>query len=319
MAASGRGRLIRRVVSAALLVAVIVLVARTEGVAELPSRVARLDSRIVPLALLLPFVAVISGVRRWQLLLAHEGISLSFPVLLGSFLRGRFVGAFTPSTTGLDLYRLVDVAKLTGSRAASGRAILVEKLHGLVALSLVTFALLPLGLARFFGAAGIALAALLGVGSVLGLVLVSRPRLLQRVAQRAPKKIRARSVELADALASAPPTRELLVRVTSLGVLSHVTTAAVFVATGLALDVDASVFTLLVVGNAIVLATLLPISVGGVGVREGTAVALLSLVGVGAADATLVALLGYCVAQPPALLGGALELIGRREPALRTT
>lgn len=319
MAASGRGRIVRRVVSAALLVAVVVLIVRTDGIAELPSRIARLDPRFVPLALLLPFVAVFSGVRRWQLLLAHEGVSLSFPTLLGSFLRGRFVGAFTPSTTGLDLYRLVDVAKLTGSKAASGRAILVEKLHGLVALSLVTFALLPLGLARFFGAAGIALAAVLGVGSVLGLVLVSRPRILRRVAERMPKKVRPRALELADALASAPATPSFLARVTSLGVLSHLTTAAVFVATGYALGVDASVFTLLVVGNAIVLATLLPISVGGVGVREGTAVALLSLVGVDAADATLVALLGYCVAQPPALIGGALGLIGRRAPALQPT
>ena len=83
MAKSGRVRVIRRVVSAALLGVVLYWVARTEGVAELPSRLARLEPRFVALAVLLPFVAVASGVRRWQLLLAHEGIRLPFTTLLG--------------------------------------------------------------------------------------------------------------------------------------------------------------------------------------------------------------------------------------------
>ena len=58
MAKSGRVRVIRRVVSAALLGVVLYWVARTEGVAELPSRLARLEPRFVALAVLLPFVAV---------------------------------------------------------------------------------------------------------------------------------------------------------------------------------------------------------------------------------------------------------------------
>ncbi len=92
----------------------------------------------------------------------------------------------------------------------------------------------------------------------------------------------------------------------SLGVVSHLATALVFVGTGLALGVEATPLELAIVGNAIVLATLLPVSVGGFGVREATAVALLATVGVSTSDALLVGLLGYLVAQPPALQGGAL-------------
>lgn len=310
-------RVVRRVVSAALLGVVLWWVATTDGIGELPARLGALHGPAVALALLLPFAAVLSGVRRWQLLLAHEGVALSFGVLFASFLRGRFVGAFTPSTTGLDLYRLVDIARRTGAKTQSGRAILVEKLHGLVALSIVTFALLPFGLARFFGAFGVVVAAALGLGAALGLALLARPSWLASLAKRAPRRVRGKVTAIAEALASHPAPAWLLARVVLLGVVSHAATAAVFVATGLALGVAASPFTLLVVGNAIVLATLLPVSVGGVGVREGTAVALLALVGVGATDATLVGLLGYLVAQPPALLGGALSLLGSpREPAL---
>ncbi len=88
----------------------------------------------------------------------------------------------------------------------------------------------------------------------------------------------------------------------------------VFAATGTALGVDASLAELAIVGNAIVLATLLPISVGGFGVREGTAVALLAVVGVPAGEAVFVALLGYLAAQPPALVGGVLQLTEAAPP-----
>ena len=68
---------------------------------------------------------------------------------------------------------------------------------------------------------------------------------------------------------------------------------------------------MLVVGNAIVIAVLLPLSIGGVGVREGVAVVLLATAGVSSTDAVLVALLGYLTGQVPALLGGGLMAISR--------
>jgi uncharacterized membrane protein YbhN (UPF0104 family) len=237
-------------------------------------------------------------VLRWKTLLRNEGIELSFSWLLRSFLRGRFVGAFTPSTTGLDFYRLVDVAR-EHPKAASGRVILVEKLYGLVALAMVTLMLLPFGVARFFGSVGLLMAAGLGGVSVVGLFVLERPGLLRRLPF-------SKAQTLADALGASRPSLRRRAGLMTLGVVSHLATALVFVATGLALGVEATLFELAIVGNAIVLATLLPVSVGGFGVREATAVALLSTVGVSTSDALLVGLLGYLVAQPPALIGGAL-------------
>lgn len=274
------------------------MITTREGLTGLGPRLLELNPLFVLLALVLPWVALSSGVLRWKTLLRLEGIKLPFRWLLRSFLRGRFVGAFTPSTTGLDLYRLVDVAK-DHSKAASGRVILVEKLYGLVALAMVTLMLLPFGVARFFGTAGLLMAAALGAVSVVGLFVLERPGLLRRLPLSKAKK-------LADALGASRPSLRRRAELMSLGVVSHLATALVFVATGLALGVEATPFELAIVGNAIVLATLLPVSVGGFGVREATAVALLGTVGVSTSDALLVGLLGYLVAQPPALIGGAL-------------
>lgn len=274
------------------------MITTREGLTGLGPRLLELNPLFLLLALALPWVALSSGVLRWKTLLRLEGIELPFRWLARSFLRGRFVGAFTPSTTGLDLYRLVDVAK-DHSKAASGRVILVEKLYGLVALAMVTLMLLPFGVARFFGSAGLLMAAGLGAVSVVGLFVLERPGLLRRLPFSKAKK-------LADALGASRPSLRRRAKLMSLGVVSHLATALVFVATGLALGVEATPFELAIVGNAIVLATLLPVSVGGFGVREATAVALLGTVGVSTSDALLVGLLGYLVAQPPALIGGAL-------------
>lgn len=298
-------RALKRTVSLALLVGIAWLIATREGLGDLGARLRTLDAGPMGVAFLLPMVAVSASVTRWGRLLRAEGIALPADWLMRSFLRGRFVGAFTPSTTGLDVYRAVDVGRETGDRAAGGRVVVIEKLYGLISLALLTFALLPLGLHRFFGAAGLSAAAALGVASITLLAWMER---------RAGRP--ASGSWLSRKLAGLTTARRLgameRARLVALGVLGHAATALVFAATGAALGVDASFTELAIVGNAIVLATLLPISVGGFGVREGTAVALLAVVGVPAAEAVLVALLGYLAAQPPALLGGVLQLVGPR-------
>lgn len=306
-------RALKRTVSLALLAGIAWLIATREGVGELGARLRTLDAGPMWIALLLPLVAVSASVARWGRLLRAEGITLPASWLMGSFLRGRFVGAFTPSTTGLDMFRALDVGRETGDRAAGGRVVVIEKLYGLISLALLTFALLPLGLHRFFGAAGLWTAAALGAVSIGVLAWMER-----RVGRAPSQEFSGLWGQVLRKLSGLTTARRLgaaeRARLVALGVLGHGATALVFAATGTALGVDASLAELAIVGNAIVLATLLPISVGGFGVREGTAVALLAVVGVPAGEAVFVALLGYLAAQPPALVGGVLQLTEAAPP-----
>ncbi len=294
-------RWIKRAVSVGLLGALLWMIGQQEGLEDAWSRAGALQPGWLLAALAVPFVAVVAGVCRWSMLLRMEGVQAPWTFLLGAYLRGRFVGAFTPSTTGLDLYRIVEVGKRY-DRAASGRAVLVEKLYGLVSLALLTLLLVPVlfhtaGVQDFFGPAGLLTAFALGLGSVVGLALLERPAWLKRLPIR-------RLHRIADVLATQTPPLSQRMTLIALGIVGHGATAALFAAMGLALGVEASALTLLIVGNAIVLATLLPVSVGGFGVREATAVALLGAVGVPASDALLVGLFGYLAMQPAALLGG---------------
>jgi glycosyltransferase 2 family protein len=303
---------LKAIVSVALLGWLVRAMVLRDGVETLGSRLGDLRWPFLGAAIGLHITAAIAGTLRWRALLVARGIALPFPVLLRSFLVGRFIGAFTPSTTGLDGYRAVDVARRTGETAASASVIVVEKLFGLVAMATVCAVLLPFGLAERLGP--IAIVTALGMAAVagLGLFVLSSAERAKAVTRVLPGPLRGRGEKIAAGLAGAGLGGRTVVTAMGLGIFTHLCLSATFAATGASLGVDVPVGELLGVGNAIVIAVLLPVSVGGVGVREGAAVALLAGAGVTTTDAVLVALLSYLTGQVPALAGGLWLLVPDR-------
>ena len=72
-------------------------------------------------------VGMLSSMFRWQLMLRGQGIQLPFRHLFGSFLIGRAIGTFLPSTAGLDGYTLFDAARFSGKTVEVTAAKFVEK------------------------------------------------------------------------------------------------------------------------------------------------------------------------------------------------
>lgn len=291
-----------------------------DGVETLLDRAAHLTPTWLLAAVVLHFASVTTGVLRWRVLLGARGVTQPLDVLFRSFLVGRFLGAFTPSTTGLDGYRLWDMGRRTGDFTTSGAVILVEKLVGLVGMATVCLVLLPFGLLERLGLAGVLVALGMAAVAFAGLFVLASPARAAGLARLAPGPIRGRATKIAQALAGGVSWRGLAAAL-SLGVLSHAFLSATFAASGLAVGIALSPLTLLAVGNAIVISVLLPVSIGGVGVREGVAVALLVSAGDGSVtttDAMLLALVGYLTGQAPALLGGVLLALSR-DPARPTT
>ncbi|MCZ7687091.1 MAG: flippase-like domain-containing protein, partial [Sandaracinaceae bacterium] len=113
----------------------------------LSERLHELDARWLLVAVLLHGVAVLAGVLRWRSLLGAAGVELPLGWLARSFLVGRFVGAFTPSTAGLDGWRIWDAGTASGAMGKARRPSW-SKLVGLIGMALVCAALVPFGGAR---------------------------------------------------------------------------------------------------------------------------------------------------------------------------
>ena len=309
-------RTLKAGLSVSLLVALVAWIATHDGVDSTLAALGRMDTRWFVAGIVVQLLAVAAGVVRWRVLLASQRVELGLSFLTRHYLIGRFVGVFTPSTLGLDGYRVLAASRETGRTAASARAVLIEKGLSFTALALTSFALLPLGAARFYGVGGLLASLALGVVALGGLLVMHRPDLLRALATHSPARLRAPLNKLLSALAADPVSPAQLVGACGLGTVTQLCSALTFVCTGLALGVSATLVELLVVGHAIVLAMLIPVSVAGAGLREGTAVAMLGLVGVPIGAALLVGVLGFVVTQPAAILGGIFQVIeGARERA----
>jgi uncharacterized membrane protein YbhN (UPF0104 family) len=301
-------RALKAIVSLSLLGGLLALIARREGVDALGAQLASLSPAWILAAVGAQVVCVTLSLVRWRALLSVQGLHLPTRQLARAFLIGRFYGVFTPSTAGLDVYRAIFVGRATGEHIRSAATIVVEKLFGLLSLVLLTFALLPFGGDRWLGGGAIGVAVLVGLGAALGVAALHDPRPLAPLVARLPARIRGKLEDALATITARPLCATTAAYALALGVGAHLSMSAVYAAAGAALGVQVGVAELLLVGNAIILATLLPISVAGVGVREGVAVALLGAAGVPASDALLVAVLGFLATQPPALLGGLLQL-----------
>lgn len=88
-------------------------------------------------------------VLRWQILLKTQRIKATFGFLFGSYLVGYFFNNFLPTSIGGDVYRIYDTSKLkhsSGMKAAS--IVLMERTTGIVSSILYLFFALAIGFVK---------------------------------------------------------------------------------------------------------------------------------------------------------------------------
>ena len=102
------------------------------------------------LAAAIKFVGILASMYRWSILLTGQSIVLPFRHIFGSFLIGRFIGTFLPSTAGLDGYKLYDAARFSGRTVEVTATTALEKVIGFSGIFLTFLVALPLGI-RIFG------------------------------------------------------------------------------------------------------------------------------------------------------------------------
>jgi uncharacterized protein (TIRG00374 family) len=257
------------------------------------------------LAVLVVAAALATGGVRWALLLRVASIELRGRELFRIYAVTSFANAFLPTSVGGDVARPLMVARRGPVLTRAIVTVLIDRIVALVAL--VALAWLGVALAPESTSAGAAGAlALVSVGVVLlGIVALIRPPAARRLV---PERIAGHvetALDVLRALRGSPQTVAAVLAL-SLGFQALVTLQLVLLGRMIGADLS---FGLAAVALALVtLATLLPVSIGGFGVREGGYVAVLAGGGIGHTDAVLLSLLTVVVlffAASP----GALELI----------
>ncbi|MCG8555898.1 MAG: sulfatase-like hydrolase/transferase [Proteobacteria bacterium] len=305
--------LAKLLVSGGIIAYVIRRVLLREGADELWDKMSAVVWPWLGAAATMQLCAIATSVLRWQRLLVGQGIRAPARHLVGSFMIGRFFGAFTPGGwTGLNGYRLYDIAVQTGKVSRSTAVIGIEMVLGYLAFGVVLVAGSTFGL-RVIGIEWVLLVDAIFVMAIgLGLVLIMRPALFRLLGGTLPVSYRSRLQSVIDAVCAYQGQGTLVVQAAALGVGTHTFNSLIYVSTARAFGVtELGIGEIFFVSTVQILATLFPASVNGIGVREATAIELYSKFGVAQSVGFLIPTLGFAVEMLISSVGG-LVFLARR-------
>ncbi|HUS61151.1 MAG TPA: lysylphosphatidylglycerol synthase transmembrane domain-containing protein [Acidimicrobiales bacterium] len=294
----------------------------------------RLDiSRLVPLkrpatlGWLLAAVAVsiaaacVSAVR-WQRVLIALDRPTRLAGLISHCFAGLFVGNFLPSTIGGDIVRVSRLSSATGDSPTSFASVVLERLTGWIVLPLLTLSglLLNPGLLRLGTASRVAVAVAMTTVLLLGgivLAAVSRPRPAGPLTDRIGWQRFMGALHIGIDRFRSRPAATIPVILTGFAYQLLVVLAAFLGARALGLPLSPSAA--LVFVPAVAMLQVVPITMGGLGVREGALVLFLSRSGLGASVEQAIAfgLLLYLMNIVVSLIGAPAFAAGTRPATAR--
>ncbi|UCH29251.1 MAG: sulfatase-like hydrolase/transferase [Myxococcales bacterium] len=308
--------------SVGMLVIIFRKVLRRDGAEDLLGRLTDLHWGWVIAAVLMQLIAIGFSTVRWQRLLVGQGIFAKWRFLAGSIMIARFWGAFTPGGfTGFGGWRIYDVAKHTGKTARATATIGVEMILGQLAFGVVVMAGSLFGM-RFIGTDGVLLvnAVFLSI-IVVGLAFLAQPQLFLFFTRFVPEGIRVRVQTLIDAVAAYRGKAGLLIQAAALGVGTHAFNNLIYVCAARALGVELSLGEVFFASSLQILATLIPTTINGIGLREAAAVALYTspAIGLPFSVAVLIPTLGFACEMFVSAFGGLIFLLRKRgyDPDIR--
>lgn len=256
---------------------------------------------------------------RWQQVLHALELPAALPPLLSHTLAGLFVSNFLPTTIGGDVVRASRLAATNGHRKVSAASVVLERLTGFVALPLITLVALAVkpSLLRLGTASQVALVLSLGPLAALTafMVLAAHPWLGERLGGRRWLGL-AMTVHLGLVRFRRHPALAATVVGAALVYQLSLVLIAWMGAHALGLSVGWAAMMAFI--PVVVIAQALPLSIGGLGLREGALVVLLGPLGVADSHAVALGLLLYAINMAVSLLGAPAFLVGSRrrfEPA----
>jgi hypothetical protein len=273
------------------------------------------DLRLLAFAVVLLLASPLTSAPRWQAILARLG----YPMPIGPLTRALYIGAFfsqiLPSSVGGDVWRVWACTRDGMPLGTATHSVLIDRIAGL-AVTLVCFIVTIPWLMAKVGTDPVRwplwglLAACLG-GIAFIIVLGARARSLARVSLLAPLS------RFADALYSIGRSATLVAFMFATAVTGQLVSYVAFFALARSIGAPLSFIDCLVTMPPALLIALVPISLGGWGLREGAFVVILKFYGIPAEQALLLSILFGLALLISTLPGLALWLMQPVSPRLQ--
>ncbi|HAL92233.1 MAG TPA: hypothetical protein DCM68_04325 [Verrucomicrobia bacterium] len=305
--------------------ALITLLVRSIGAENVRAALAPLRAHPawIAVALVFTFAALLAGAVRWHSILRTMDLPSTFPCTFRGFFIGQFFNAFLFGACGGDLARIViAVHDHPEKRAEAATSVFLDRAIGLVLTLLFGCAMILTRLRQFasHGEArfSLVLMALFLFATLAVLALFFTHNLFERIPWLKRFEHHGRIGPLLrrayDALFLFRQNARHLLWPAFLSVANLLLLAAATAALARALEISIAFADLLVVFPVITVLAAIPLTPGGLGVRETLYIQLLHPLGILPGPALMLSLLGYFAATLWSLFGGLLFLF-RPRPA----
>jgi len=259
---------------------------------------------------------MISAAQRWRLVALALGNELSFRAAFIYTWIGSFISLGLPTLLALDAFRILQLQRHRIGLSSATRLVIVDRTCSFAALLMV----ITMGIPKIVGLAGghifkeLIISAV--VCGVLLLVVLATMHLAKTSLSsfRGMRHIWQLSADVYQVLLS---NIGRSAKILLLAACNHLCRVGIVICLAYSLRLDLSLPDAFALVPASFLITLVPISIGGWGVREAVFIGMLGLVGIAAAGAFALSILHGLVGTAIGLLGGAVWMAERRliEPA----
>lgn len=250
---------------------------------------------------------------RWDMLLRASGIRLPFKTLLKPFAGGLFFNIFLPSSIGGDIVRSLDLSAHTKKGREVVSTVFLDRLSGYVGLVLVMLVSLAFGWTLTANRAVLICAGVLTAFLAAILLVLFNSGIYKMVNNLlySPDsgKIRSAIQAVHNEIFVLGKKDGVLVLNLCFSVAVQILSPVISYLICRSLGLNVNLFYFFVFTPIIGAITLLPISIGGLGLRDAVTVFFFSKAGIGANTAFAMSLLGFGMLAAISVLGGVYYVI----------
>jgi hypothetical protein len=273
------------------------------------------DKAFLLLAFFIFLLMYFLGFLRWQMLLRAVKVNIPLKRVIKSCAGGLFFSLFLPSTVGGDVARSIDLARYTQKPKEIVATVLLDRLSGYVGLVIVILFALSAGWKMIAGDVAVLISVGLITGILGAVLLILFNKFLYRQIDKLlhlpnAGKIRTALKSLFHEIHYFREHKKILFYNILISILIQLLSPLVFYVTALAIGIPVInpvyFFIFVPIIGAI---TLLPISLGGFGLRENTAVIFFAKAGVAGNSAAAMAFLNSIFILIAGAIGGLIYVL----------
>ncbi len=260
---------------------------------------------------------IISAIR-WKILIQAHGDHVPLTFLIKSYLVGSFFNNFLPTRFGGDLVRIWDGSQYSKSILKSSAIILVERLTGIIVLLLfvLTASLIRIDMAQKVPVIWIALSVgILGLLLIIGFFMPFSEKLIAIIPEKGFfKSIKDKIIDFRGSVFVYKKKKAALIKALFWAFLLQINVILHYYLVGKALNLSPAVLDYFVFIPIVLIILIIPVTIGGHGLREGAYTKIFAFYGIsGAAAIAFSAIADIAFTLIIGILGGIIYIFRKKQ------